>query len=1064
MELLTSEARRVWIPDHPTHGYLPGRVDNDHDASADGMLWVVDDKGGSFKVPHAEALAVDPACLTGVEDLLTLGDFNEAALLHNIRVRYGKESIYTGIGNPILISVNPYQHIPGLYSQERQREYRKTASRAGQLGGPPVHLYSVADAAYRAMLQEQASQSIIISGESGAGKTEATKRILAYLAEMQSSASKAEGKRRSVEQQVLDANPVLEAFGNAKTARNDNSSRFGKFVEVEFDAGGKLLSAQISNYLLEKCRIVTQQPEERNYHIFYQICAAAARNLADLPQGMKLAAAVDFEYTQACDSVSGVDDAAEFKEVLDCMMSLGFSQVDRDSVLKVVAAVLHLGNLKFSAAPRGGGQDGAVLEDDSKVALICELLAVDPKQLRQVLEYKCLEDPLTKKTIHMPHDVNSASFTRHSLAKVVYAKLFDWLVWRINESISNRGQQKDLRRIGLLDIYGFEVFEWNSFEQLCINFANEKLQQHFNTHMFTLEQRLYSAEGIAWSHITFQDNQHIIDSLDKKPLGLFQLVDSECLMPSATDTTLYSKIHNNFKNSKVIYKPTKFASTEFAVAHYAGEVVYNVETFLEKNTDKLHADIVNLVKESKMELLQKVFTDPRFSPEQKAPAGGAADKSRARRTSSQMGMDGPKRERQNVTVGMMFREQLDRLVEDLNKTNPRYVRCIKPNALKQPGVIDSLDVLRQLRCAGMLESIRIRRAGYAVRRPFKDFFIRFRVLAPTLAAIGSDPDYRGLCQRLATEVEKRLVREGVALEEKAWQMGQTRLFMKEELERHFERLLVESAKRQVLTLQRRWRGYSHRRRFLAIRAAAVEVQAALLTRQAVAEFQELKRRHNASVLLQASLRAAAARVIFIRQRRASVTVQRFVRGWRCRSWLGQLKSKNAAEKLRRLREEKERQTELGQAREEARRKDAELEAMRSELEATTRRAVVDRQSEMVSRDAPQGEQQQNEELNKEEQQRFQEEQQRWKEDNEALAQKLKVAEQMVEENAWARKSAGDAELMKTSLRDYARQVEALQKANQALEEDLRQTSVGQVSADQRLAETLRQLSETERHL
>ncbi|CAE7528777.1 rtcb [Symbiodinium necroappetens] len=890
MELIVKEARKVWIPNHPTHGYRPGQVDDNADAGEN--LLVVDAEGKKFQVPKAEALAVDPACLTGVDDLLTLGDFNEPALLHNIRVRYEEDKIYTGIGTPILISVNPYQNIPGLYSVERMREYKRYAAKAPSQvagGGLPVHLYSVADAAYRAMLQEKASQSIIISGESGAGKTEATKRMLAYLAELQSSRPHDTGERtRSVESQVLDANPVLEAFGNAKTVRNDNSSRFGKFIEVEFDSAGKLLSAQISNYLLEKCRIVTQQPEERNYHIFYQLCAAAARKGEDLPEGLQLHAADDFEYSKVCLSIPGVDDAAEFASVLECMVSLGFSKEERDTIFKIIAAVLHLGEAQFTHCVREG-QDGISVADDRSVSLACELLGLPIEQMQDVLEHKTLEDPLTRKIIQMPQDAASASFTRHSMAKVIYARLFDWLVWRINESICNKGSQKDIRKIGLLDIYGFEVFDWNSFEQLCINFANEKLQQHFNMHMFTLEQRLYTSEGITWDHIQYQNNQHIIDTLERKPLGLFCLIDSECLMRSATDATLLSKIQNSYKNSNVISKASRFATTEFKISHYAGDVTYSVDTFLEKNTDKLHADVVTLFKESKLEMVKRLFTDNRFSPETKPAASGARP---LRRQSTRTGTDDQRRERQNVTVSMMFREQLDRLVEDLNKTNPRYVRCIKPNALKQPNELDSLDVLRQLRCAGMLESIRIRRAGYAVRRPFKEFFSRFRILAPHLVATGADPDYRSLCQRLVAEVEERLGKQGVALEEKSWQMGQTRVFMKEDLERRMEQMIVESAKRQVQTIQRCWRGFADRRRFRVWRSAALQFQAAARTVIRVRSFQRIR---TAALDVQASMKTVLAKARLQRQKEASIEIQAALRTVGALAQLEQLKRQAAAE-------------------------------------------------------------------------------------------------------------------------------------------------------------------------
>ena len=409
-------------------------------------------------------------------------------------------------------------------------------------------------------------------------------------------------------------------------------------------------------------------------------------------------------------------------------------------------------------------------------------------------------------------------------------------------------------------------------------------------HMFTLEQRLYTSEGITWDHIQYQNNQHIIDTLERKPLGLFCLIDSECLMRSATDATLLSKIQNSYKNSNVISRASRFATTEFKISHYAGDVTYSVETFLEKNTDKLHADVVALFKESKLELVKKLFTDPRFSPENKPETKAAAG--RPLRRQSTRNPDDQRRERQNVTVSMMFREQLDRLVEDLNKTNPRYVRCIKPNALKQPNELDSLDVLRQLRCAGMLESIRIRRAGYAVRRPFKEFFSRFRILAPNLVATGADPDYRSLCQRLATEVEERLCKQGVVLEEKSWQMGQTRVFMKEDLERRMEQMIVESAKRQVQTIQRCWRGFAQRRRFRMLRGAALQFQAVCRTAVKARSFQKFR---TAALQIQASMKTALAEERMQRLRAASLEIQAALRTIGALREVEQLRREAAAE-------------------------------------------------------------------------------------------------------------------------------------------------------------------------
>jgi len=759
---------QVWIENHPTEGWIPGRVDS---VAASGAYIVVDEHGDQFEVPQAKARPVDANCLRGVDDLLLLGDFNEGALLHNIRVRYFKDEIYTGIGGPILISVNPYASLP-IYNEAKQKFYRDQAAAlsSGADVKIPPHLFSVAAASCMSMLSDGKNQSIIISGESGAGKTEATKRILAYFANLQSGqggAQKETGKM-SIEDQVLRSNPILEGFGNAKTLRNDNSSRFGKFIEIEFDKAGKLESARISNYLLEKSRIVKQQPDERGYHAFYQLCAGASS--MELNSTLQVRDATDHAYTYGCTQIPGVDDQEQFEEMTECMRSLGFSQEESDSVFKILAAVLHLGDMEFEE--HANSADGCKITQAMFAPLLSNMLHVEEKAFIKVFQFKTLEDPFTKKIIDMPQDATGSSNTRHSMAKVAYSRLFDWLVWRINKATASKGgSKKDSRMIGILDIYGFEVFEWNSFEQLCINFANEKLQQHFNSHMFTLEQQLYTEEGISWSHITWQDNREIIDQMEKRPVGLFCILDSECLMPNATDATCLSKIYGSFKTSKIVYKPSRFASNNFGVAHYAGEVIYDVSTFLEKNTDKLHADITNLLKSSTMPLLKSLFTDPQFAPEAAASSGGggagrgaglAGRKPAVGRGAGGGGGGGGK---QNVTVSMMFRQQLDQLVEDLNKTNPRYIRCIKPNAIKQPHEFDSLDVRRQLRCAGMLESIRIRRAGYSVRRPFREFYNRFRVLCPSIGGTGKvDPDYKDLCKKLLAEMEVRLKNE--KLEEK----------------------------------------------------------------------------------------------------------------------------------------------------------------------------------------------------------------------------------------------------------------------------------------------------------
>lgn len=958
---------QIWIENHPTEGWVPGRVES---LAPNGKYVVVDDDGTTFEVAQDKARPVDQACMRGVDDLLSLGDFNEGALLHNIRVRYFKDEIYTGIGGPILISVNPFANLPALYTEARQKYHRDqgAAAASGQDVHIPPHLFSVADNSFVSMLSDQSNQSIIISGESGAGKTEATKRVLAYFATVQTMQCGAmkDPNEMTIQDQILRANPILEAFGNAKTVRNDNSSRFGKFIDIEFDKSGKLQSARISNYLLEKCRIIQQQPEERGYHIFYHLCAGA-QGLA-INSTLRLQDASEHAYVQQCCEVSGVDDNEMFDEMVDCMLSLGFTTEERDSIFKIVAGVLHLGDLDFEE--HANSADGCKIRDSEKASNLCEMFDVQLKDFSKVFQFRTLEDPFTHKIIDMPHDATSSSNTRHSMAKVAYSRLFDWLVWRINQSTlgAKGGASAKNKKIGILDIYGFEVFEWNSFEQLCINFANEKLQQHFNAHMFTLEQQVYTEEGIAWSHIQFQDNREIIECLERKPLGVFCILDSECLMPNATDQTCLSKIYNSFKTSKIVFKPSRFASTNFAVAHYAGEVIYDVISFLEKNTDKLHADVVNLLKNSSMPLLKTLFSDPKFAPDAQN-AKKPAPKAEGRSTG------GGGRAKQNVTVGMMFRMQLDQLVEDLNKTHPRYIRCIKPNSKKSAHLFDSKDVQRQLRCAGMLESIRIRRAGYSVRRPFKEFYSRFRVLCPSISPSGHEPDFKELSRRILIEMEGKLKKDGEKIADKMWQVGRSKVFMKEDFQQMLEKRIGDAVKGYVRTIQTRWRGAKCRKRFLAMKKNVFFVQSACQTILAVTKFQELRRRREACVALQAGLRAVAQRVDFVKRRNASVMIQKVCRGWLSRRKIGKLKGKMAAERIQRMREEEERQKQLVIAQKESEEKEKALAEMQKQLAIERERAQEEAQRQLEKQKAQALETNREEERARAEQERLQREKQ-----------------------------------------------------------------------------------------
>merc|ERR1719193_1846134 len=488
----------------------------------------------------------------------------------------------------------------------------------------------------------------------------------------------------------------------------------------------------------------------------------------------------EYVYTQTCTDLDDVDDAEDFENMVGCLRALQFNESDIQQLLQITVGVLNLGNLTFEEKD---GSGAAVISkaETPRSERIAELFQVPHKDLTWMLGHRRLEDPFTKETINMTMDTQAASYIRHSMAKVIYHRLFEWLVKRVNDATYGTGSdKKEYKKIGLLDIYGFEVFESNSFEQLCINFANEKLQQHFSMHMFTLEQTLYSEEGICWAHIEWKDNRDIIDALEGKRGGLFAQLDSECMMPQATDKTLQTKIFAATKGNPItgtiVYKPHRFDSTEFAVKHYAGEVVYDVTGFLEKNMDKLQSDVVDLLKASKLELLNTLFNDTRYGPK---PGETKGDRRPSMRNLSTIKRTVGK---SNMTVSLAFRQQLESLVADLNETYPRYIRCIKPNSNKRPKDFDSLEVLRQLRCAGMLESIRIRRAGYSVRRVFKDFFQHFRLLCPHLSARGADVDYKELCRKMLTFLDTKLEREGIVFPTSSWQLGRSKVFIREEVQ------------------------------------------------------------------------------------------------------------------------------------------------------------------------------------------------------------------------------------------------------------------------------------------
>ncbi|WZZ31127.1 hypothetical protein YC2023_014528 [Brassica napus] len=533
----------------------------------------------------------------GVDDMTKLSYLHEPGVLNNLAMRYELNEIYTYTGN-ILIAVNPFQRLPHLYDTHMMEQYKGAG-----FGELSPHVFAIAEVAYRAMINEGKSNSILVSGESGAGKTETTKMLMRYLAYL-GGRSGVEG--RTVEQQVLESNPVLEAFGNAKTLRNNNSSRFGKFVELQFDRSGRISGAAVRTYLLERSRVCQISDPERNYHCFYLLCAAPPEER----EKFKLGDPKSFHYLNQskCYKLDGVDDTEEYLATRRAMDIVGISEEEQDAIFRVVAAILHLGNVEFA---KGKEIDSSVLKDEKSrfhLDATAELLRCDAKSLEDALIKRAMVTP--EEIITKTLDPDSATGSRDALAKTIYSRLFDWLVDKINNSIGQDPNSKTI--IGVLDIYGFESFKTNSFEQFCINFTNEKLQQHFNQHVFKMEQEDYTKEEINWSYIEFVDNKDVLELIEKKPGGVIALLDEACMFPKSTHETFAQKLYQTFKNSKRFTKP-KLSRTSFAISHYAGEVTYQADLFLDKNKDYVVAEHQDLLIASSCTFVAGLF--PRLAEE-----------------------------------------------------------------------------------------------------------------------------------------------------------------------------------------------------------------------------------------------------------------------------------------------------------------------------------------------------------------------------------------------------------------------------------------------------------------
>ncbi|KAM6299269.1 unconventional myosin-XV [Aegotheles albertisi] len=711
----------------------------------------------------------------GLEDMTQLEDLQENAVLSNIRTRFERQLIYTYIGS-ILVSVNPYR-LYDIYGTEQVLQYEGRA-----LGENPPHLFAIANVAYSKVMDAKHNQCIVISGESGSGKTEATKLILRYLA--------AVSQKHSTAPQILEATPLLESFGNAKTVRNDNSSRFGKFVEI-FLEDGLICGAITSQYLLEKSRVVFQAKTERNYHIFYEMLAGLP---AQQRQRYCLQGAETYYYLNQggnCE-IPGKDDAEDFRRLLNTMEVLSFSVEEQNSIFRILSSVLHLGNVYFEKYETDC-QEVATVVSATEIRTVAELLQVSPEGLQKAITFKVTET--LREKIFTPLTVESAVDARDAIAKTLYSLLFGWLTDRINKLVYPR---QEALSIAILDIYGFEDLNFNSFEQLCINYANEYLQFFFNKIIFQEEQEEYLREQIEWKEIPFSDNQPCIDLISQKPYGILRILDDQSCFPQATDHTFLQKCHYHHGTNPLYTKP-KMPLPEFTIKHYAGKVTYQVHKFLDKNYDQVRQDVLDLFISSKTKVVANLF----FGHAQVM----ARQRSLVRRSSTRT------RRYKAPTVAAQFQQSLLDLVEKMERCNPFFVRCLKPNNKKEPGLFEADVVSSQLRYSGILETIRIRKEGFPIRIPFLIFIDRYRCLVDM---------WSNVIPNGANCVE--MLRNLCSVNPSMYYVGVSKLFLKEQLYQALESKRARAHHLAALTLQRYARTFFIKRRFRSLRRKIVLLQ------------------------------------------------------------------------------------------------------------------------------------------------------------------------------------------------------------------------------------------------
>uniref|UniRef100_A0A671N1C6 Myosin heavy chain, fast skeletal muscle-like n=1 Tax=Sinocyclocheilus anshuiensis TaxID=1608454 RepID=A0A671N1C6_9TELE len=738
--------------------------------------------GKTLTVKEDDIFPMNPPKFDKIEDMAMMTHLNEPTVLYNLKERYAAWMIYTYSGL-FCVTVNPYKWLP-VYNAVVVAGYRGKK----RIEAPP-HIFSISDNAYQFMLTDRENQSILITGESGAGKTVNTKRVIQYFATIAVSGQKKTeaslGKMQgSLEDQIIAANPLLEAYGNAKTVRNDNSSRFGKFIRIHFGSTGKLASADIETYLLEKSRVTFQLSAERSYHIFYQLCTGHKPELLEA----LLITTNPYDYPMISHgeiTVKSINDVEEFVATDTAIDILGFTADEKIGIYKLTGAVMHHGNMKFKQKQREEQAEPDGTEVADKIAYLMGLNSADMLKAVCYPRVKVGNEFVTKgQTVPQ---VNNSTM---ALCKSVYEKMFFWMVVRINEMLDTKQPRQFF--IGVLDIAGFEIFDYNSLEQLCINFTNEKLQQFFNHHMFVLEQEEYKKEGIEWEFIDFGMDLAACIELIEKPMGIFSILEEECMFPKATDTTFKNKLYDQHLGKSACFqkpKPVKGkAEAHFSLVHYAGTVDYNITGWLDKNKDPLNNSVVQLYQKSAMKLLAHLYAAHASS---EAESGGKKG--------------GKKKGGSFQTVSALFRENLGKLMTNLRSTHPHFVRCLIPNESKTPGLMENHLVIHQLRCNGVLEGIRICRKGFPSRILYGDFKQRYKVLNASVIPEGQFIDNKKASEKLLTSID---------VDHTQYKFGHTKVFFKAGLLGTLEEMRDEKLVILVTMTQALCRGYVMRKEFV----------------------------------------------------------------------------------------------------------------------------------------------------------------------------------------------------------------------------------------------------------